>query len=78
MGLAILDTGKSLIIDDTNFASKHEQYWRIISSTMGIPMDVINFDVPVEECIKRDLKREKPVGKAVILNMYEKFIKPKN
>ena len=77
MGLAILDTGKSLIIDDTNFAPKHEQYWGIISSTKGIPMDIINFDVPVEECIRRDSEREKSVGKAVIMDMYEKYIKPK-
>lgn len=78
MGLAILETGKSLIIDDTNFAKKHQIYWSQIASARGIIIDVINFDVPVEECIERDLKREKPVGKAVIMDMYKKYIESKN
>lgn len=78
MGIAILNTGKSIIVDDTNFAPKHETYWGIISATMHVPMDVINFDAPVEECIERDSKRDKSVGKAVILDMYEKYIKPKD
>lgn len=78
MGLTALNSGRSLIVDDTNFAPKHEQYWGIISVTRGIPMDVINFDTPVEECIERDSKREKPVGKAVIMDMYKKYILSKN
>jgi predicted kinase len=32
------------------------------------------FDVPVEVCIQRDLGREKPVGKDVILHMAEKYL----
>ena len=74
MGLAILHTGKSLIVDDTNFAPKHQQYWSEIAKSRGITLDVINFDTPVEECIERDSKREQPVGKAVIMDMYEKYI----
>lgn len=74
MGLAILVTGKSIIVDDTNFAPKHEQYWRKIASSLVIEFDVKNFNTPVEECIERDSKREKPVGKAVILDMYQKYI----
>lgn len=49
-----------------------------IASERGIAIDVINFAVPVEECIERDSKREKPVGKAVILNMYQKYILSNN
>jgi len=34
------------------------------------------FDISVEECIKRDLKRENSVGEKVIRNMYNKYLKP--
>jgi predicted kinase len=78
MGLAVLDTGKSLIVDDTNFAPKHETYWGIIATTRGIGLGTMFFDTPVEECIERDSKREKPVGKAVIMDMYKKYIQSKN
>jgi len=74
MGITILDTGKSIVIDDTNFAKKHYTFWSQIASARGIIIDVINLDVPVEECIERDSKRVKPVGKAAILNMYQKYI----
>lgn len=78
MGLAILSTGKSLIVDDTNFAPKHEKYWRNIANSMDLKLDVMNFDTPVDICIERDAKREKSVGKDVILKMYEKYILRKN
>ena len=35
------------------------------------------FDVPVEECIKRDLNRANPVGKDVIMEMYYRWVCPK-
>lgn len=76
MGLAILHTKKSLIVDDTNFAPKHQQYWSNIAKSMGIIFEVVNFDTPVEECIRRDAERDKPVGKAVIMGMYEKYVLP--
>lgn len=74
MGLTILMTGKSLIVDDTNFHPKHEKYWANIADSKSIRLDVRQFNVPVEECIERDSEREKPVGKDVILQMYKKYI----
>lgn len=31
------------------------------------------FDVPLEECIERDSRREKPIGKEVIIDTYNKY-----
>lgn len=31
------------------------------------------FDTPLEECIKRDSKRERPIGEEVIRNTYNKY-----
>lgn len=40
-------------------------------------MIVLPFDTPLEECIRRDGEREKSVGKGVIMNMYNSFLKDK-
>ena len=75
IGLAILYSGKSLIVDDTNFSKIHGNYWQSISNYKHVLYEEKFFDVPVEECIERDSKREKSVGKDVILNMYKKYLK---
>lgn len=36
------------------------------------------FDTPLEECIKRDKDREKPVGEAIIRKMWKDYLKPSN
>ena len=77
IGLAVLSTGKSLIVDDTNFSPVHTHYWENISKMKHILFDVRMFDTSVEECIRRDSNREKSVGKDVILGMYRKYINPR-
>ena len=74
-GLEILNTGKSLIVDDTNFAEKHKIYWKNIADNLDIEFEIKFFDVPVEECIKRDKDREKSVGKMVIYTMNKNYLK---
>lgn len=76
MGETILNVGKSLIIDDTNFAPKHYDYWRGVADRLHIQIDQRIFNTPVDECIDRDSKREKSVGKEVILNMYKTYVEP--
>jgi predicted kinase len=70
-----LSIGKSVIIDDTNFAPKHQKYYEKIASDGHFEFVVQFFDTPVEVCIERDLAREKSVGKDVILKMYETYLK---
>lgn len=70
-----LDSGKNVIVDDTNFHPKHEERIREIAGLFNAEVEIKMFDVPVEECIKRDQKRDKPVGKAVIMEMYRKYVK---
>lgn len=74
-GLEILNSGKSLIVDDTNFAEKHEIYWTEVAQNLDINIEIKFFDVPVEECIRRDKEREKSVGKIVIYNMNKTYLK---
>lgn len=77
-GLEYLDNGFSIIIDDTNFAQKHYLFWKQIASERGIEMIVLPFDTPLEVCIQRDAEREKKVGKGVIMNMYNQYLKKEN
>lgn len=74
-GEFLLNNGYSIIIDDTNFSEKHYNYWQKIASERGITFILKDFNTPLDECIRRDFEREKSVGKGVILNMYEKYIK---
>lgn len=74
--LLALDNGKHIIVDDTNLATKHEA--RIRQLVKGkARVEVVKFDVDLEECIKRDLKRVNSVGEKIIRGMYEQFLKPK-
>lgn len=75
-GLKYIELGKSLIIDDTNFASKHEDYWREVAKKYNYEFEIKVFDTPVDECIRRDATRQKSVGYGVIMDMYKKYIKP--
>lgn len=68
-----LASGKNIIVDDTNVNSIHEKNIRDIASVIGAEVEVKIFNTPVEECIARDAKREKPVGEKVIREMAERF-----
>ncbi len=87
--LTSLDLGKNVIIDDTNFHPKHEErirelvsdynkgmYGDAINKEKNVQVEVKFFDVPPEECIKRDLARPNSVGAKVIWNMYNEYLKP--
>ncbi len=75
--LAAIEKGKHVIIDDTNLAPKH--LIRIEQLIKGKAKLIIKdfTDIPLETCIKRDLKRAASVGEKVIRQMYSQFLKPK-
>ncbi len=72
--LMALEEGKHVIIDDTNFSTHIAQISQLVKGKAEVKVDNSFLDVPVEECIKRDLKRTNSVGKDVILNMYYQFV----
>jgi predicted kinase len=80
---AMID-GYNVIVDDTNFGTKHEDKIKQIvaeSNKFGhddqYEVEIKDFtDVPLEECIKRDSKRANYVGEKVIKGMYKQFLKP--
>lgn len=72
-----LEQGKHVIVDDTNFRVRHEPRLRQLAHENGAAFEVVDFThVPVDECIKRDLKRLNSVGEAVIRKMWREFLAP--
>lgn len=71
-----LEDNQNVVVDDTNFAPKHEQTLRDIAKEFKASFEVKFFDTPVEECIARDLKRHNSVGSKVIMQMYNQYIQP--
>ena len=75
--LKTLEEGKHVIVDNTHLNPVHVN--RIKQLVKGKAEVIINdsfLQVPVEECIKRDLQRLDSVGKDVIMQMYNKYLKP--
>lgn len=70
-----LGDGKNVIIDDTNLNPIHEQHIQELFSHLAeiVIKDFTN--IPIEECITRDLKRQNSVGERVIRDTYNKWIR---
>lgn len=64
--------GLDVVCDDTNISNRTLGDLRSIANNCGAEFEVNDsfMQVPIEECFKRDLQREHPVGKDVIERMY--------
>lgn len=74
---SFLREGINVIVDDTNFAPKHEARLRQIARDMGAEFEIKIFDADVEDCIERDKARSNGVGETVIRRMWRDFVVPK-
>ena len=71
---AALEKGQHVIVDDTNLHESHIA--RIKQITKGLAeVEVKDFEISVEAAVKRDLNRDRSVGREVIERMYNQFIK---
>lgn len=69
--------GKNIIVDDTNLNPIHERDLREIAKHCNSQFEIKDFtNVSVEECVRRDLKRNNSVGAGVIYDMYNHYLKP--
>jgi hypothetical protein len=71
--LNALADGKSVIVDDTNISPKHFDHIKTLVKGLGVQVEYKEFDVDVEECIKRDSERPNSVGKEVIMRMHKEW-----
>ncbi len=69
--------GHHVVVDDTNLAPKHEAHLRQLAKQYKADFKILDFtNVSPEECIKRDLIRPNSVGSKVIMDMYDRYLKP--
>ena len=69
LALMFLKQKKNVIIDDTSLNPGVMQSWRDLANGIA-KVEVIDMtDVPVEECVRRDVDRQDSVGSVVIKNM---------
>jgi predicted kinase len=73
--LMALESGKNVIVDDTNFGHHIDHIKELVKGQAVVEINDSFLQVPVEECIKRDLKRLNSVGKDVIMRMYNKYVR---
>lgn len=74
--IAELQEGNNVVVDDTNFAPKHQPRLEAIAKKHGADFEVLFIDTPLEVCIRRNRKRAKSVPMEVILSMHRKYIAP--
>jgi predicted kinase len=74
---ALITSGYSVIVDDTNLAPQHEKTLKELAIQLKMPLFCADFThVPFELCVKRDLERKSPVGKDVIERMFYMYMVP--
>lgn len=69
----------NVIVDDTNLSEHHEQMWKTIADESNSQFAIEHIKTSVEDCIVRDMEREKPVGAHIIMQralQYGFFDKP--
>lgn len=75
---ALLGRGLDVVVDDTNLPNRTVRDLMRLARLAGAEFEVKDFtDANLDACISRDALRDKPVGKAVIRDMHNRFIKGK-
>ncbi len=74
-----LENGRNVVVDDTNLNPVHEEHIRELVKPFNAQVSVNDefFNVPIEECIARDLYRPNSVGEKVIRRMYSEYYQDK-
>jgi predicted kinase len=77
--IGFLKLGKSVIWDDTNLNLIHETKAKELAKEFNSSFEIKDFtNVDLKVCIERDRIRPNSVGKEVIINMYNQYLKPKS
>lgn len=61
------------IIDATNLNPKTIEKWENLAKELNCEIEYKKFYIPFKEALERDSKRERSVGKKVLINFYTKY-----
>lgn len=70
----MLNSGNSVIVDDTNFSNKKLNKLKQIAKIYDASFEIIRLNTPLDECLKRDSERENCVGEKVVRMFYNKYV----
>ena len=73
---AALGAGRSAMIDATNVNRKSRRDWIMLGRGHGAFITAVAFEVPKEELLERDAKRERHVGPEIIERFVAKYERP--
>jgi len=74
--LASLEAGYNVIVDDTNMGGIHQKHIKeLVKDLENVVVEEEFINTPLEVCISRDAARDEPVGKKVIMDMYNKYLR---
>ena len=73
---AALGAGRSAMIDDTNVNRKSRRDWIMLGRGHGAFITAVAFEVPKDELLERDAKRERHVGPEIIERFVAKYERP--
>jgi predicted kinase len=73
---ALLLAGVDVIVDDTNLRARTVKRLAMMAEKADAKWECLDqfLEVPVEECIRRDKARDKPIGEMVIRGMWRKYL----
>jgi len=66
-----------IVVDNTNLNINHREKLIDLATRNGYKVVIKDFDVSVEDCIWRDMFRDKSVGEEVIRRMYTMYLDQK-
>lgn len=66
-----LKAGKHVIVDDTNIEGDNMEHLTNLGHELQAVVEIKDFPIDLDEAIKRDSKRQIPVGGVVIRRMYK-------
>jgi predicted kinase len=72
-----LKSGYNVVIDATNFNPKTVAKWMELAQINDTDFDINRFDIALDEAIRRDSLRERPVGAKVVKDFYHKYVSSK-
>lgn len=70
----LLEAERSVVVDNTHLRVRYVRHWVEVATEYGAHARIHDFfDVPLDECLRRDAARGDRVGRGVILEMHRKF-----
>ena len=73
--VSALKAGSNVVVDDTNFGKHPQHIKELVKDIPNVIVEEEFINTPLEVCISRDANRDESVGKKVIMDMYNKYLR---